>query len=146
MVDHIPQGDDVEGALRQVSLLKSTTADPGEAECLASIPNGCWRDLTAIRLPSRIRCQRLQKEAEPTSHVEESSRPPNDKSFEEILMHSAAGVAPVEVITLGNRIPPILIIMRVGCEGREDVAALTALENVDARFLENGAVSQISTQ
>jgi hypothetical protein len=61
-------------------------------------------------------------------------------------MHSAASVAPVEVITLGNRVPPILIIMRVGCEGREDVAALTAPEDFDAGFLENGAVSQISTQ
>ena len=73
MVDHVPQGDEVEGTLRQINLLKSATDDVWEAKRFASIPNGGRRNLTTVRLPVRIRRHSLQKESESTPHVEESS-------------------------------------------------------------------------
>jgi hypothetical protein len=61
-------------------------------------------------------------------------------------MHSAAGLAPIEVVILCNFFPPKSVIVRVGCEGREDMIALAASENVDVKLSESGTVPCTSTQ
>jgi hypothetical protein len=67
---------------------------------------------------------------------------PYEKSFEEVLMHSVAGLAPIEVVTLSDFLPPKSVVMRVGFERREDMVAPTALKNINTMLVENGAVLQ----
>jgi hypothetical protein len=62
------------------------------------------------------------------------------------LVHSGAGFVPIEVVTLCNFLSPKSVIVRVGCERREDMMALTALKNINAMLVENGAVLQSSAQ
>jgi hypothetical protein len=61
-------------------------------------------------------------------------------------MHSGAGLAPIEVVTLCDFLTPKPVIVRVGCERREDMMALPASENVNAKLVENGALPQTSAQ
>src|SRR2546425_8785200 len=100
MIDHVPHCDDVEEICWQIDIVKSTRDDVCETKRLASILSGRWRNLTPIRLPSRIRRHGLQKESESTAHVEEASRTPDEKSLEEILVHSGAGRFPIEVVAV----------------------------------------------
>jgi hypothetical protein len=116
MFDHIPYGDDIEGTWRQINLLKSTPDDVGEAKRIASIPYGCWRNLTTIRFPVRIRSHGLQKKSESTPHVEKSPRAPDEKSVEEVLMHSTASLVPIEMVARSDFLAPKLIIVRVRCK------------------------------
>jgi hypothetical protein len=97
-------------------------------------------------LPVGIRRHGLQKEPEATPHVEESARTPDDKSAEEIVMHSAASLVPIEVVSLCDFLAPKPVIVRGGCERREDMTAPTTAENVNAKLVENGAMLQLSTQ
>jgi hypothetical protein len=146
MFDHIPYGDDVEGTWRQIHILKSTTDDVGEAKRIASISHGCWRNLTTIRFPVRIRRHGLQKKSESTPHVEKSARAPDEKSFEEVLMHSTASLVPIEMVTRSDFLAPKLIIVRVSSKRREDMMTPAAAQNVSAKLVENGAMPQPSTQ
>jgi hypothetical protein len=57
-------------------------------------------------------------------------------------MHSVAGLAPIEVVTLSNFLSPESVVMRVGLERREDMMTLTAFQDVDAKLVENWAVLQ----
>jgi hypothetical protein len=87
----------------------------------------------------------VQKEAEPTPHVEEAPCTPHKKSLAEILIHGAAGLSPIPEVTLGDCLAPKPVIVRVGAERREDVLALTASEDVNAKLVENGTMLQTST-
>jgi hypothetical protein len=61
-------------------------------------------------------------------------------------MHSAAGLVPIEVLLLCDFIAPKPVIVRGGCERREDMTASTTAENVNAKLVENGAMPPLSTQ
>jgi hypothetical protein len=61
-------------------------------------------------------------------------------------VHSAAGLAPIKVVTLSDFLSPKSVIVRVGFERREDMVTLAALKNINAKLVENGAVSQTSAK
>jgi hypothetical protein len=61
-------------------------------------------------------------------------------------MHSVAGPAPIEVVTLSDFLSPKSVVMTVGFERRENVVAPTALKNINAMLVENGTVLQTSAQ
>jgi hypothetical protein len=56
------------------------------------------------------------------------------------------GLVPIEVVTFWDFLAPISVIMRVGCKRREDMMALMASENFNAKLVENRVLLQASTQ
>ena len=50
------------------------------------------------------------------------------------------------MIILFDFLSPESIVVRVSCERRKNMMALTALQNVNAKLVENGAVPQPPTQ
>jgi hypothetical protein len=61
-------------------------------------------------------------------------------------MHSGASLVPVKMLILSDFLSPISVIVRIGCERREDMIALAASENVNSRLNENGALPQTTAQ
>jgi hypothetical protein len=69
----------------------------------------------------------------------------DDKSLEEIVVHPAAGLAPIKVFPTRNFFAPKLVIVRIGCEGRKDMTAFAASQNVDPELVKNGMMLQLTT-
>jgi hypothetical protein len=49
------------------------------------------------------------------------------------------------VFPLRNFFAPKLVIVRIGCEGRKDMTALAASQNVNPELVKNGTVLQLTT-
>src|SRR6516225_9363323 len=97
MIDHIPEGDNVERTRREFDIFESAAADIGESDLLTRKPHSRWRDFATIGFPVRKSCHFSHKKPKTTSHIKQPPRTTLKKLLKEILIHSVARLPPIGV-------------------------------------------------